>query len=613
MEYKLKVEIGVEGTSINTFTSFTLHQSFNDHHRFELHVNQDQMETQGSLSIHNSRSLIGKSITVEFGALHAHENQFLGIITKVEIAQGHGLMGDIIISGHSPTIMMDRGADLGAFLDNDLNTIVQRVTAGIIDNNLQLKIKPENRKVIDYIIQYQESDFNFINRLSAQYHEWFYYNGRELLFGRPDNLLENKLVYGRDLSNIQYGIQLAPIKFNKFSYQQGENELISARSDGTGKGTPDLSQAIAASNMIFSETHHQPLSTRVTDRNDIDQAIKKEQAAAVAELLQVECKGDNPKVSIGSIVDIQRSVRKGLDFGIEDFGKFLVTSISHYIDDVGHYHHTFQAVDAETEYIAVKTVQYPKAEMQIATVTANNDPAGQGRVKVQFKWTCDCNDVSEWLRVLTPDAGSSGKVSTNRGFVFIPEAGDQVMVAFEEGNIGRPVVMGSYFHGQISAGGGNDNNKKSITTRTGHTIELNDGGSGTHIIIRDPSGNEILLDTLGKNITITSPETITLNAKNIVMNADQNITAVAGQNVNTSAGATISAAAGSDITNTAVKDFTMLANNIIGTAEDNVTHNATNSITKRAKIIDAMATLDDFKIFSSKKVVNTSGEKGRLF
>lgn len=613
MEYKLKVEIGIEGTSISTFTSFVLHQRFNEHHTFELRVNQDQLENPGALSINNSRSLIGKSITVEFGATDTHENQFLGIVTKVEIAQGHGLMGDIIISGHSPTIMIDRGPDLGAFLDQDLSSIIRRATNGIMANTLQIKTNPVHTKSIDYIIQYKESDFNFINRLSAQYHEWFFYDGRTLHFGKPDDQKEVQLVYGRDLNNIQYGIQLAPIKFNNFSYQQGNDEVISSVSEGAGKGTPDLSQAVSASNMIFSEKYNQPQSARVLDKSDIDQSVKKAQDAAVADLLQIHCKGDNPKVSIGGVVEISRSIRSGADFSTEDFGKFLVTGVSHHIDDVGHYHHFFDAVAADTEYISVKNVQYPQADMQIANVTDNADPEGQGRVKVQFKWMCDCNDVSEWLRVLSPDAGTSGKVSTNRGFVFIPEVGDQVMVAFEEGNVARPVVMGSYFHGQIAAGGGNDNNTKSIKTRTGHTIEFNDGGSGTHIIIRDPSGNEIFLDTQGKNITITAPETITMNAKNIVMNAEQNITAIAGDNVSTSAGTNINASAGAHIQNTAAKDFSMLATNIIGTAEDNVTHNASNSIMKRGQIIDAMATAADFKLFSAKKVVNTSGEKGKLF
>jgi uncharacterized protein involved in type VI secretion and phage assembly len=250
-----------------------------------------------------------------------------------------------------------------------------------------------------------------------------------------------------------------------------------------------------------------------------------------------------------------------------------------------------------------------------AEVIDNKDPLGIGRVQVKFLgWKQDhSQQQTDWIRILTPDAGSSSAVNKNRGYVFIPEPGDQVMIDFEQNNPDRPFVQGSIFHGSNGMGGGNANNIKSIMTRTGHTIELNDDNNGTHIIIKDPGGNIITLDTQGKNINITAPETITLTAKNIVMNADQSITSTAGVNVSTSAGATVTTSAGVNIQSTAAKDFTMMATNIIGTADDSVTHNASKSITKRAESIDASATEQDFNIYSAKKVVNTSGEKGKLF
>jgi len=613
MEYKLKVEISIEGTLIPIFSSFNLHQRFNEHHTFELRVNQDLIEFPGSFSLNNSRAFIGKNITVEFGKLSSFETQFSGMITKVEIAQQHGLMGDLILSGFSPTILIDRGPDLGSYLNKNLQTIVSQATKGIVVNSLQMEVNPVRNHPIDYVIQYQESDFNFINRLSAQYHEWFYYNGRQLIFGKPDQLKEIKLIYGRDLNTIQYGIQIAPLKYKKFAYSATDDQLLTASGDGQRGGSADLSHAIAVSNLTYADSYSEALQTRAGDSNDLNEAVKNEQEGMIADLLHIHCKGDNPQVGIGNIVDISRSVRKLSDFSVEDFGKFLVTGISHYIDGVGRYYHTFDAIPADTERIRVNTVQQPKPDMQLANVVDNTDPEGQGRVKVQFKWVCDCNDTTAWLRVLSPDAGNSGKVNINRGLVFIPEVGDQVMIAFKEGNVARPVVMGSLFHGKNGIGGGSANDTKSIMTRSGHTIELNDGGSGTHIIIRDPSGNEIFLDTQGKNLTITSPETITFNAKNIVMNADQSVNMNAGVNVTTIAGATVSTAAGVNIQSTATRDFTMMATNIIGTAEDNVTHNASKSITKRGQTIEASATEEDFKLYSAKKVVNTSGEKGKLF
>lgn len=81
---------------------------------------------------------------------------------------------------------------------------------------------------------------------------------------------------------------------------------------------------------------------------------------------------------------------------------------------------------------------------------------------------------TSWIRVLTPDAGTSDKVATNRGFVFIPEKGDQVMVAFRYDDPNRPFVLGSLFHGKSGTGGGSSNKTKSLTTRSGCTITLDD-------------------------------------------------------------------------------------------------------------------------------------------
>ena len=141
---------------------------------------------------------------------------------------------------------------------------------------------------------------------------------------------------------------------------------------------------------------------------------------------------------------------------------------------MGHYQNTFEAIAAETERVPVIAVQAPQPDMQLANVVDNNDPSGHGRIKVKFKWECGCNDYTEWLRVITPDAGSSDKVSKNRGFVFIPEVGDQVVIAFEEGNIARPIVMGSVFHGKSGTGGSSANKTKAMTTRSGNTIIMDD-------------------------------------------------------------------------------------------------------------------------------------------
>ncbi len=103
----------------------------------------------------------------------------------------------------------------------------------------------------------------------------------------------------------------------------------------------------------------------------------------------------------------------------------------------------------------------PLAETQMATVLSNADPEGKGRVRVRMNWQTDGMQTG-WVRVMTPDGGSSKDVKSNRGFVFIPEVGDQVLLGFRHGDPARPYILGSLFNGVTGKGGFAANHKKSL-------------------------------------------------------------------------------------------------------------------------------------------------------
>ena len=128
---------------------------------------------------------------------------------------------------------------------------------------------------------------------------------------------------------------------------------------------------------------------------------------------------------------------------------------------------------------------------------------------------------------MSPYAGGTDQVSQNRGYVAIPEVGDQVMVGFVHNHPDRPFVMGGMFHGGTALRGFANNRVKSIMTRSGHKVIFTEDES---IIITDKSGNEIHLDTTGSNISITAPETMTLNCKNMNINVGENMTTNVGMN-----------------------------------------------------------------------------------
>ncbi len=156
----------------------------------------------------------------------------------------------------------------------------------------------------------------------------------------------------------------------------------------------------------------------------------------------------------------------------KELGTYRVIKSIHRIDQNHRYSNEFEAVPASLKVMPVTEPKMPVAESILGKVSSNEDPRGIGRVQVDFPFANQYNRI--WMRVMTPNAGSSDVVAKNRGIVFIPEKGDQVMVGFEHGDPNRPYVMGGMFHGGNGAGGGSNNTEKSIITRSGIKIVFND-------------------------------------------------------------------------------------------------------------------------------------------
>lgn len=147
----------------------------------------------------------------------------------------------------------------------------------------------------------------------------------------------------------------------------------------------------------------------------------------------------------------------------------------------------------------------------IGIVTSNQDPEGLGRVKVRLPWLADDYE-SDWARVLSPMAGPQ------RGLYFIPEPDDEVLVAFEHGIIEFPYVLGALWNNKDKPPepkGDGKNNLRTIKSRSGHVIRLDDSDNDAKIVIQDASGkNRIVLSTKDNAITIVSDADINIQANN---------------------------------------------------------------------------------------------------
>jgi len=104
-----------------------------------------------------------------------------------------------------------------------------------------------------------------------------------------------------------------------------------------------------------------------------------------------------------------------------------------------------------------------------------------------------------------------------RGIFFLPEKGDEVLVAFEHGDPARPYVLGALWNGRDKPPTPNtdgDNNLRLIKTRSGHILRFDDKGGAEKIELIDASGNSsLVIDTGAKTITITSAKDVVIKAE----------------------------------------------------------------------------------------------------
>jgi uncharacterized protein involved in type VI secretion and phage assembly len=146
----------------------------------------------------------------------------------------------------------------------------------------------------------------------------------------------------------------------------------------------------------------------------------------------------------------------------------------------------------------------------IGVVTNNQDPDNLGRIKVKFPWLSDQQE-SAWARLLSPMAGK------DRGFYCLPEVDDEVLVAFEHGQVEFPYILGSLWNGKDKPPSKNSdgkNNQRLIKSRSGHVIILDDTNNEEKIIIRDKTAkNEIVIDSKQNSMTIKVDKDLTIETK----------------------------------------------------------------------------------------------------
>ena len=549
--------VSIDGENRN-YTHISLVQKFGQHHYFDIEVLCSPLVKENVW--HHEReemiALQGKTVVIRMKhEFSGDESIFKGIITSIGMDGDKGVSGTLHYRGYSTTILLESGRTMDSFTDATLGEIVSEVVEKY-GNGISIVNNPAFKNRIPYVQMQEESAYEFLRRLAWQYGEWFYYNGQVLYFGNPYKEKDEKLVYDIDMDSMHFSSCVAPFHFSRHDYLSDSHMDMFGDDSETVRGINTyLANAMKTSEGMYRSQTTMYSHTATGHPLDIEHFTAVEKGRKVSSLVWMTGNTKTCRVRIGEpvVVQIPPNMCKR-----RDMGRYRIVELTHRIEVSGGYANSFKGIPASMEYIPTEDMRMPVAYAMLAEVTDNADPENLGRVQVQFAWQKSRNKTTNWIRVRSLDAGSSETVSKNRGFVFVPEIGDQVMVDFELGDPCRPYVSGSMFHKNNGEGGNADNHIKTIVTRSGHTLEFNDDENGQWgITIKDRNGCALHLDTKGKNIEITAPETMSFTAKNVSINAQENVQIAAKQNVDITAESDINLAAKGNLTEQADGDMSV--------------------------------------------------------
>lgn len=575
----LGFDIDLDGVKYR-LDNFILSQSILTHNSlsFSMHKGPDEEFNETTFAV--CGQIIGKDIAVtlqtdniENVSLNTENDSIADIEFKGFIIAASGSRSgseyNINVEACSWDALLEDNPSCKSFEEKTLNDIINDVVDDY-RGNLNTMIDSRFTDTIPYCVQYNETNFQFIQRLARRYGEWLYNDGTQLVFGNLKKQDSVRLSYpSKDIPSYSVDLKIQHTAFNHVA--SSYNAYDANLKDGVGemmRPYNDLSDRVfEASQQLYTKQTLQNLHSGGFANNDgretiLNVSTKTQARGEKAGMLTYSGNTYCSKLKIGATLVITDNYITNSASNTKsdvDQDEILITELFHYFSADETYSNHFNGIPSECDYPPYSNSDiYPVATSCRAKVKDNEDPNNLGRIRVQFDWQAQLEDdmVTPWLRMAQPYAGGG------KGFSFIPEIGEEVMIDFEGGNAERPYVKGTLYNGVDDVDGAwvasnnSQNQVKAIRTRNGHTIEIHDEGNDGYIRIYDNEKENYILtfSTDEKLIKLESTGNIELYAQNdIIMHA--------GHDINASADNDIFIAASHDMQRTADNDIREHAGN----------------------------------------------------
>lgn len=487
----------INGNPVTQFNSFSLNQSIFDHHRFTLVCPAQAIDGKfGMFTV--SQEMIGGTFGARVSGVGMQGNLlFNGIITSVETARFTGHHGDVIITGYSPTIVLDSGPHAKSWEKKTIKSIAQDVLKFFPQNLLEPKIAPLYSEPLGYTVQYRETAWEFLQRLTANYGEWLFWDGRNLVIGPPRSEAKVALVYGSTLSRFNVTLQARPTAQQYMSWDYNNSQVYTSQPKGVEQKAglnPWGEKVYKKAQEVYGTQPKQWNFRHVSNKKQQDDMTTLRSAMESSKMVRFNGQSGHPGVALGGKIEVTGN--NVFSVSTEGYGEYQITAINHYVDANGNYENDFTAIPSSISVPPVSIPLDPVVETQSAIVTDNHDPQGLGRVRVKFHWMNGA-EKTPWIRVTSPHGGGG------KGQFFIPEIKEEVVVGFEGDSAVKPYVIGTVYHGQA----------KNSFSNAGNDVKALQTRSGIKQVYNDADGSYYVSDKGGVNMTFNGAGGATIRAE----------------------------------------------------------------------------------------------------
>ena len=400
-----------------------------------------------------------------------HISLIQGEITAVEPTFGEGMVAELVVQGYDRSHRLYRETHTASYINTRDSDLAHRFAARAgLDVAIDTTVT-----VYDHIFQNNQSDLSFLTQRAWRIGFECFVDNKKLYFRKPKHEVNSglSLEWGEDLISFRPRVSLAEQveEVSVRGWNPHRQEAIVGRAN----------KAMLYPNSKMGKTHTEADSFGRGKKTIVNQPVVSQSEAdrlAQARLDEIsgayiEADGEafrRPRIRAGKRVELQ-------NLGKKYSGTYLVTNATHVFSNAGlrvYFKVRGSRLGTLAEQMTHREPLDRWPSVVTAVVTNTNDPKDWGRIKVVFPWMSEESE-SDWARVIGPGGGP------NAGFMAVPDVGDEVLIAFEQGDFSRPFVLGGVWSTRLpipqEAAQASNQQKplvRSWRSRNGHWISMHD-------------------------------------------------------------------------------------------------------------------------------------------